>query len=99
MTGGDASRLVEEREDKMVVRTIRSNEQECDQIADGKLSFIIRSDRDHFQVNDIFNFLCYKNGKPVPHRNNKFGYIITVIKDHYNAPVEKGYQLIGFRRI
>lgn len=83
----------------MVVRTVKSNVQECDQIADGKLSFVIRSSKENYRVNEVFNFLCYKDGKPVPHRNNKYGYVITVIKDHFNAPVEEGYQIIGFRRI
>lgn len=83
----------------MVVRTIKTNEKEANHIADNKLRYIIRSADERFRVGEVFNFLCYKNGKPVPHRGNKFGYVITIIQDYHLAPIEKGYQIIGFRRV
>jgi len=82
----------------MTVRTIRTSCEEAERIADGKQTFIFRSESDGYRVNDVFNFQCYKDGRPVTHRNNKYGYVVTMIQDHMTAPVERGFVLINFRR-
>lgn len=83
----------------MTVRTLRSNKEESDAIVEDKLRFVIRSDKEFFKANDVIHFQCYEGKRPVHHANNKVGYVVTMIRDHMSAPIEKGYQIIGFRRI
>lgn len=83
----------------MTMRTLKTNPEESDRIADNKQNFIFRSSKEHYSVNEIFNFQCYKDKRPIIHRNNKHAYVITVIMDERTAPLEDGIQIIGFRRI
>lgn len=83
----------------MVVRTIRTSYEESNRIADDKQTCIFRDEKEGYRVNDVFNFQCYKDGRPVTHRNNNCGYVVTMIQDHKLAPVEPGFVLINFRRI
>lgn len=82
----------------MTVLTIRSNRKESDDIADDKIRHIIRSADERFNVGDVIHFQCYERRKPVYHRGNIFGYMVTKTQDHNTAPVEKGFQIISFRR-
>ena len=83
----------------MVVRTIKTSYEESDRIADDKQTCIFRAAKDGYKVNDVFNFQCYKDGRPVTHRVNNHGYVVTMVQDHTIAPVEKGFVLINFRRL
>lgn len=83
----------------MVVRTIRTNYEESNRIAEDKQTCIFRNESEGYRVKDVFNFQCYKDGRPVNHRNNHYGYVVTMIQDHKLAPVEPGFVLINFRRI
>ena len=83
----------------MTIRTIRSNRQESDHIADDKLRYVIRSSGEKYNVNDIIQFQCYEHCKPVYHRNNKYMYVITLTQDFRTVPIDTGAQLISFRRM
>lgn len=83
----------------MTVRTIKTNEVESNRIADHHQRFILRSSNERYRHNDIFHLQCYKNGKPVAHKVNKPAWVITLIMDDTLLPLEKGYQLIGFREL
>ena len=83
----------------MTIRTIKTGCEEADRIADGKQTFIFRSANDGYRPNDVFNFQCYKDGRPVTHRNNHYGYVVTIVQDHTLAPIEPGFVLVNFRRL
>lgn len=83
----------------MVVRTIKTTYEESNRIADDKQTCIFRTEKEGYRVNDVFNFQCYKDGRPVTHRNNNYGYVVTMIQDHTLAPVEPGFVLVNFRRL
>lgn len=83
----------------MVVRTIRTTYEESNRIADGLQTCIFRAEKDGYKPKDVFNFQCYKDGKPVAHKNNKYGYIVTMVQDWTTAPIAKDYVLVNFRRI
>lgn len=83
----------------MVVRTIRTNELESGHILNHHQRFILRSAKEKYKVGDVFHFQLYKNGKPVTHEINNKPYLITVIKDDRLLPLEKGFQLVGFREL
>ena len=82
----------------MTVLTIRSNRKESDDIADNKIRHIIRSASERFNVGDVIHFQCYEKRKPVYHRGNILGYVVTMTQDSDSAPVEKGFQIVSFRR-
>ena len=83
----------------MTVRTVKTTYEESNRIADDKQTFIFRSIKDGWKPNDIFNFQCYKDGRPVTHRNNHHGYIATMVLDHTIAPIDEGFVLVNFRRL
>ena len=83
----------------MVVRTIKTTYEESNRIADDKQTCIFRNEKEGYRVNDVFNFQCYKDGKPVTHKNNKYGYVVTMVQDSRIAPIAKGFVLVNFRRL
>lgn len=83
----------------MTVRTIKTNEVEGNRVADKHQRFILRSANERYRINDVFHLQCYKNGKPAAHKVNKTAWLITLIMDETLIPLEKGYQLIGFREL
>ena len=83
----------------MVVRTIKTTYEESNRIADDKQTCIFRNEKEGYRVNDVFNFQCYKDGRPVTHRNNHYGYVATMVLDRTIAPIEEGYVLVNFRRL
>ena len=83
----------------MVVRTIKTTYEESNRIADDKQTCIFRNENEGYRVNDVFNFQCYKEGRPVTHRNNHYGYVVTMVVDHTIAPIEEGFVLVNFRRL
>ena len=83
----------------MVVRTIKTTYEESNRIADDKQTCIFRNEKEGYRVNDVFNFQCYKDGRPVTHRNNHYGYVATMVLDRTIAPIEEGFVLVNFRRL
>ena len=83
----------------MTVRTIKTNEAEANRIADNKLHFVIRSNKDYFNDGDLIEFQVYRNKRPVTHRIDKMTYVVTAVMSNNDAPINDGYQLIDFRRL
>ena len=83
----------------MTTRMIKTNEVEANNIADGKIRFIFRSDKEFFKENDIIKFRVIKNFHDVLHKIDSKAYVVTAIMDCTNAPIEKGYQFIAFREV
>lgn len=83
----------------MIIRTIKTTEDEANKILENKLRFIIRGDKDFFKENDIIKFRVIKNLHDVLHKIDSKKYIVTAVMDHMDAPIVKGYQFISFREI
>lgn len=83
----------------MTVRTIKTNPTEAMLITEDKLSYIIRSDKMQIKETDVIKFQMYRNGKPVRSEIDKSAYVVTNVKDHMQTPIEKGLQIIAFRRL
>lgn len=83
----------------MTVRTIKTNLREAEAICSNTLSVIFRSEKEYVKPGDVIQFLCMKDQKPVTHKINSKGYIVTRVYDAMTAPIVKGYQAITFRII
>ena len=83
----------------MVVRTIKTNVQEADNIMDNKLSFIFRSDKERYMPGDVIQFLCMKDRCSTLHRINNKSFVVTTVLDSMTAPIISGFQLIGIRKM
>lgn len=83
----------------MTIRTIKTNPREADAICGNTLSVIFRSDKEFIQPGDVIQFLCMKEQKPITHKINSKGYVVTKVYDAMTAPVVKGYQAVTFRAI
>ena len=83
----------------MIIRTIKTTEDEANRILENRLRFIIRGDKDFFKENDIIKFRVIKNLHDVLHQIVSKKYIVTVVMDHMDAPIVEGYQFIGFKEV
>lgn len=83
----------------MTVRTIKTHSAEADRICDNKIRFIFRNAREHIKEGDVIQFLCIKDKRPVLHKINNRSFVVTEVNDCMTAPVAKGFQVIGFRRM
>ncbi len=84
----------------MAIRTIKTSMEEAARILDDKVRFVFRSDRDFIKEGDVIQFLVIKDKRPVTmHRLNSKSFVVTDVRDRMNAPLEKGVQIIGFRRL
>ena len=83
----------------MVVRTIKTNTIEADNIMDNKISFIFRSDKECIKEGDVIQFLCVKDKRSTMHRINNKSFVVTVVLDSMTAPLVAGYQMVGFRKL
>ena len=83
----------------MTVRTVKTNMEEAAKILNDKVRYIFRSDKDSIKEGDIIQFLCIKNMKPALHEINNKSFVVTDVRDCMNAPIDKGVQIIGFRRL
>lgn len=83
----------------MTVRTIKTNPREADAICGNTLSVIFRSEKEFMKPGDVIQFLCMKEKKPVTHKINSKGYVVTQVYNAMTAPIVKGYQAITFRAI
>jgi len=81
----------------MTVRTIRTTKIEADHIINNQLHHIFRSNKERIRAGDTIQFLVYKDGKPVAHSINSRAYVVTIVQDDGLAPVQAGWQAVGFR--
>lgn len=83
----------------MVVRTVKTNPREAEEIMQLHKGFIFRNEKDAIKVNDIIQFNVIKQNKPVLHRIETKLFVVTSVDDCMTAPVQRGFKLIGFRQI
>lgn len=83
----------------MTIRTMKTNDAEANNILEGKIRFVFRSDKDCYREGDIIEFRVIKNRKEVLHRINSRKYVVTAVMDCMQAPIVKGYQFIGFMEV
>ena len=80
----------------MTTRIAKTNEAEAKGIFEGKIRFIFRSEKDYYRVGDELQFRVIKNKKEVLNVINSKKYVVTMVLDCMQAPISKGYKLIGF---
>ena len=81
----------------MVIRTVKTNPREAEEIMQLHKGFFFRSSKDAIKVNDIIQFNVIKQNKPVLHRIETKLFVVTSVDDCMTAPVAKGFKLIGIR--
>ena len=84
----------------MTIRTINTNMEEAEKILKDKVRFVFRSNREFIQEGDVIQFLVIKDKRPITmHKLNSLSFVVTDVRDDLTAPIEKGLQIIGFRRL
>ena len=83
----------------MTIKTIKTNEAEAQKIIENKVTFIFRDEREWFREGDILEFRVVRNMKTIVHKIDGQSFIVTAVMNWVDAPIERGYQFIGFRRI
>ena len=83
----------------MTVRTIKTTKTEADHIMGNKLHHVFRSNKEHIRAGDVIQFLAYKDGKPLVHSINGKSFVVTIVQDCGLAPVQDGWQAVGFRNM
>ena len=83
----------------MIIKTIDINPLEANQIFSGKRMFMFRNSSNRYYDGDVIQFRVIKNRRTIPHEINSRRYVITTVMNHDNAPVEDGYQFVGFAKL
>lgn len=81
----------------MVTYTLKATEQEANQILANSKAFIFRSSDTAYRAGDRIRFQVMKQGRMKKHGIENNLYEISYASDQ--APVEKGFTVIGFRKI
>lgn len=81
----------------MTMYTMKATLEEADAIAKGDKAFIFRADSMPCGVGDEITFLPYKNGKMTRHPIERMKFGVTYVG--VNAPIDRGFKVIGFKRI
>ena len=81
----------------MTTYTIKAAENEADAIARGEKSFVFRSSSMGIKAGDELIFRVMFRVKPRPHKIESMKFKVTYATD--DAPIEKGFTAIGFRRM
>lgn len=81
----------------MTMYTLKATENEADQIVSGAKMFVFRSNQNAYRIGDRLNFQVMKQSRMVKHKIEDMTYEISYVQE--NAPVEKGFTVIGFRRM
>ncbi len=76
---------------------LRTSLEEADAIVKGEKSFVFRSEKHKYGYGDKITFQTYKAGRPTPHPIDRMKFCITHVETE--APIEKGWKVIGFKRI
>ena len=81
----------------MVVRTVKTNPREAEEIMQLHKGFIFRNEKDAIKVNDILQFNVIRENRPALHRIETKLFVVTSVDDCMTAPVQRGFKLIGIR--
>ena len=81
----------------MIQFSVKTTAEEADAILKGERTFIFRDSRYRHGFGDRITYVVYKNGKPCPHMIDNFRFQVTYVTDE--APIEKGWKVIGFKRL
>jgi len=81
----------------MTQYVLKTSIEEADAIVNGDKSFVFRDDRYHYGFGDEITFQAYKNGSMTRHKIEGMKFRVTYTSA--DAPVEKGFKIIGFKRI
>lgn len=80
----------------MTIYTIKIAENEADEVVKGNKMFVFRNADLGVKTGDEIVFSVRFRTKPRPHEIEKFRYVVTYASA--DAPVQKGFAVIGFRR-
>ena len=81
----------------MTMYTLKATLEESDAIAKGDKAFIFRADSMPCGVGDEITFQSMKNGKMTRHPIERMKFRVTYIST--DAPIDRGFKVIGFRQI
>ena len=81
----------------MTMYTLKATLEEADAIAKGDKSFVFRSDSMPCGVGDEITFQPMKDGKMTRHPIERMKFKVTYIDT--NAPIDRGFKVIGFKQI
>ena len=81
----------------MTMYTLKATLEESDAIAKGDKAFIFRADSMPCGVGDEITFQPMKNGKMTRHPIERMKFGVTYVSA--NAPIDRGFKVIGFRQI
>ena len=70
---------------------------EADDIAKGMKNFCFRASNNLYKPEDVVTFQPMKNGKMTRHPIEKMRFMVTYVSS--DAPIDKGFSVIGFKRI
>lgn len=86
------------RKDRAMTQyTLKMTEQEADDVVMGRKMFVFRTNQYPYEIGDRISFRVFNNSRPKMHSIEKITYEISYVSDL--APVEKGFAVIGFRRL
>ena len=83
----------------MTQYTLRTTPTEADLICKDAKRFIFRENKWNFRAGDVISFSVVKAGKPVKHSIDDKNFVVTYVGGEELAPVQKGFSVIGIRRI
>lgn len=81
----------------MIQFSVKTTIEEANAILKGERTFIFRDSRYRYGFGDRITFVVYKDGKPCPHAIDNYRFQVTYVTDE--APIEKGWKVIGFKRL
>lgn len=77
--------------------TLKATMQEADDITKGMKSFVFRGDKYNYGWGDEISFQVFNGGQMKRHAIEKQKFMVTYVST--DAPIEKGFKVIGFKRI
>ena len=80
----------------MTIYTIKMTEKEADEVARGDKMFVFRDSALGIKAGDELHFQPMFKAKPRPHKIESMKFEVTYTSE--DAPIERGFSAIGFRR-
>lgn len=80
----------------MTQYTLKTTLNEADDITAGRKTFVFRASMNHVSFGDELIFQVMKQGMLTRHPIEKQKFLVTYVSN--DAPIEKGFSVIGFRR-
>lgn len=77
--------------------TLKASLQEADDIAKGAKSFVFRGDNYNYGWGDEISFRVVNSGQMKRHAIENQKFMVTYVSA--DAPIEKGFKVIGFKRM